>query len=58
MLAEGMAGVAAISDHPHRYTWQLLQQWDCMGQFMRLLSAIRKAMARPRASAITQALVP
>jgi len=37
VLAKGMAGVAAIPDHSRRYTRQLLQQWDGMGQFMCLL---------------------
>lgn len=36
MLAEAMAGVAAVPHHPLRHARQLIQQRDGLGQLMRL----------------------
>lgn len=36
VLAEGMTGVATVCDYPLGHGWQLVEQWNRMGQLVRL----------------------
>ncbi len=71
VLTEAVARVASVTHNPLRYSRQLLQQGNGVWEFMCLARCkwrvgvrapdrvqSEKAMARPAASAITQALVP